>query len=122
MKNTILILIVPLLAFSQIKIGTIEITEKLAGEYFLDCYKNTEEITQFADGSFEYRDGNSIWVSKGNNILRQKRDAAVSCTTIFKNDTIDGFASTTWYTIYYIPRQPSERDFIKWFKERTSKK
>jgi len=44
MKKLLILILLPFIGISQVKIGEITITEQQAKEYFLDCYNNPDTI------------------------------------------------------------------------------
>ncbi len=131
-KILLFIFLVPIIANSQIKIGSITISDSLAKEYFFDCIKNPDTIyvDMTTENSRKYQSLMLYEVEPPECAARREESERESkeyekkhpSKLLAKNDTIlfiSGGAS--WWCGrkgYAIPRKPSEEDFVKWYSNK----
>lgn len=107
-------------ASSQIKIGDIEISEKMAMEYFLDCYQHpdTVTITPFwssdKDATRRYKE---IVKKSLYEVKPTKAELKKNAERDWEGEKIPYSKRGIPYR-YAIARQPSADDFSKWFINR----
>lgn len=111
---TKLLLFICLTAFTvraqNIKIGDISISDALAKEYFLDCYKRPDTVycyTERAKNSFKF----AIAWYRNPEAPTSVRPVLIPVNSRDTANEPPGVA----YTYLLLPREPSAEDFRDWF-------
>jgi len=93
-------------ARAQVKIDNLEVSDKIAKEYFLDCYKNPD----------------TVWFRSMNGGFSPDPQRDEYGRMAIKIITEDKMFSETMGIVtgygYIVPRKPTSRDFMKWLSEK----
>ena len=114
MKTFIFIIAFTSICFSQIKIGKLTVSDKLAKEYFLDLYKYPDTLTISRDNCLDGYPGNNSFHDQYGNSYKTWGDVLKRTIKEYKEGS--KYVLCGWK--FFAPRKASEEDFIKWLNKR----
>jgi len=123
MLKVIWILMLAGVVNGQIKIGDIQITERIAKEYFLDCYLNPDTVRIYAFEGLKFKSEPDWYDDYGNryyNLESIKKKFPMGEVYVTYKSVRKKWRDRLWLA-YLKARTPSESDFAEWFRKREVK-